>query len=93
MKFYFWKNIHPLTQGPLVAVMGACLGLLLVFLVAGVLLYNLRRLEAWETPRRVWPDLPTWRWLGLGYSAFSGAEDRQRVVEGEENGNTEEIAL
>ena len=74
--------------------MGACLGLLLVFLVAGVLLYNLRRLESLvETPRRAWPDLLTWRWLGLGYSAFSGAEDRQRVVEAEENGNTEEIAL
>ena len=70
--------------------MGACLGLLLVFLVAGVLLHNLRRLE---TPRRAWPDLLTWRWLGLGYSAFSGAEDRQRVVEAEEDGNTEEIAL
>lgn len=68
--------------------MGACLGLLLVFLVAGVLLYNLRRLE---TPGRAWPDSLTWRWLGLGYSAFSEAEDRQRVVEAEED--TEEIAL
>ena len=79
------------TQGPVLAVLGAGLGLLLVFLVAGVLLYNLRRLD---TPRRAWDSL-TWRWLGLGYSAFSGAgdEDRRRVAEAEEDGNTEEISL
>ena len=79
------------TQGPVLAVLGAGLGLLLVFLVAGVLLYNLRHLD---TPRRAWDSL-TWRWLGLSYSAFTGSgdEDRERVVEGDEDGNTEEIAL
>ena len=41
--------------------------------------------------RRAWDSL-NWRWLGLSYSAFS--EDRERVVEAEEeDANTEEIAL
>ena len=42
--------------------------------------------------RRAWDSL-NWRWLGLSYSAFS--EDRERVMEAEEEdtGHTEEIAL
>ena len=55
-------------------------------------MYSVQYTQTGFLLRRAWDSL-NWRWLGLSYSAFS--EDRERVMEAEEEdtGNTEEIAL
>ena len=54
-------------------------------------MYSVQYTQTGFLLRRAWDSL-NWRWLGLSYSAFS--EDRERVMEAEEeDGNTEEIAL